>query len=72
MIIIGFEYILSVNFFLNLNILTLNKLQFLVSLFLILFLSACSFTADRLKRNLSSALSEALQDSAMVIAARRD
>lgn len=47
----------------------MNKLQFLVSLFLILFLSACSFTSERLKKNPNSALSDTLQDSAMVIAA---
>lgn len=49
----------------------MKSLKFIIAVFLILFMSGCSFTTDSSKRKASSPLSAALQDSSMVVAARQ-
>jgi glucose/arabinose dehydrogenase len=49
----------------------MKNLQFIVAVLMIFFLSGCNSAPDKSKGNTNSPLSAALQDSAMVIAARQ-
>ena len=49
----------------------MKNLHVVVSSFMIIFLFACNLTSDRSKRKLNTSLSDGMQDSAMVIAARQ-
>jgi aldose sugar dehydrogenase len=53
----------------NINIQNMKKLQSIVTVLLILYLSGCSLTPDRSKRKTSSPLDASMQDSGMIRAA---